>query len=95
MNLKLVVKYKVPSLNRLFAMNHWQRAKERRKAHVALMYALMRTGHGSSILTTSARNRLLMGYGTLVSYLATGHKTSNSRSHKRSVTSRTSGRRSS
>lgn len=86
MNLKLVVKYRVPSLNRLFAMNHWERAKERRKAHLALLSALSPTDTRYLTQTTSAQRALSTAYGTLALYLATGRKTSNSRSRKRGVT---------
>lgn len=79
MNLKITVNYKIPSLNRLFAMSHWQRKDERHKAHYALWCALSPTEASFSTQTTSAQSLLLMGYGTLGSYLATGPKTLSTR----------------
>lgn len=86
MNIKLVVRYKVPSLNKLFAMNFMARFKERRKAHLALLSALSPTEPGYLTLTTSAQNLLSMGFDTLALYLATNRTRSKSPSHKNGVT---------
>lgn len=54
--IRLTVRHNVPSLNRLFAMNPWQRKKEKEKTQAAFMSALQVSGLGSAILTTFARN---------------------------------------
>lgn len=41
--IKLVLKHPVPSLNKLFAMNPWQRKKEKQKTQVAFHGALLRS----------------------------------------------------
>lgn len=54
--IRLTVRHKVPSLNRLFAMNPWQRKKEKEKTQTAFMSALRASGCDSVILTTFVRN---------------------------------------
>lgn len=88
MKLKLVVHYKVPSLNRLFKMNHWQRAKERSKAHLALLSALSPTEPSYLTQTTSAQKALSTAFDTLALYLMTGPKTLSSVWHKRCAAKR-------
>ncbi len=85
MKIKLVVHYRVPSLNALFKLNHWQRAKERKKAHLALLSALGLSAIGYLTPTTSAQNRSLTASATLASYLVTGQMISSSRSARRSA----------
>lgn len=60
MNTKLVVRHPVPSLNRLFAMNPWQRRREKQLTQNAFAYALRDSGADYSILTTFAQNTLLI-----------------------------------
>lgn len=52
---KMVVrlKYTIPSLNKLFALNHWGRAKERKVAAAALESAFSQGEAAFSIQTTS------------------------------------------
>jgi len=54
--LKLVVFHRVPSLNRLFAMNPWERREEKVRTQNAFMSSLQASGEGSAILTTFVRN---------------------------------------
>lgn len=62
--LKLVVRHPVPSLNRLFAMNPWQRRREKLATQSAFASALSVTGIGSAIQTTYARNISLIASAT-------------------------------
>lgn len=74
--LKLIVRHPVPSLNKLFAMNHWQRHKERNQTQLALLSALQVSAKDLSIQTTllEGQNTLLMACDTLASYLTTDRK---------------------
>ena len=85
MKIKLVVNYRVPSLNKLFKMNHFARFKERRKAHHELLSALDRADRSCSIPTTYAQRVLSTACVTLALYLTTARKTSSSSSPKRSA----------
>jgi hypothetical protein len=84
--IKLVVKRNVPSLNILFKMNPWQRAKEKHATQMAVLDSIKKecvlnsvfTELDSSTPTTSAQSILSTAYDTLVSYLTTDHKTSTS-----------------
>lgn len=78
MTIKLVVKYKVPSLNRLFKIGPMGRFQERKKAHRALLSELQRSAHDSLTQTTSARSLLLTACDTLALYLTTARRTSRS-----------------
>lgn len=53
----ITVNYKVPSLNVLFSMGHWQRAKEKKKAQDALFSAIRDIASDSSTLTISPVER--------------------------------------
>lgn len=77
----LVLNYRVPSLNALFSMSHWQRHRERKKAHLALLSALQVGAGNYSTQTTlqEAANMLWMAYDTLASYLTTQQRTSGSK----------------
>ena len=52
--LTITVKYVVPSLNALFAMNHWQRAKARKQTAAAFESALSPEGVAFLTPTISA-----------------------------------------
>ena len=55
----LEVFYPVPSLNRLFAMHHWAREKEKKKTQDAVLSALLVAEQGSAYhWTTFARSIL-------------------------------------
>jgi hypothetical protein len=54
--MKLVVYHPVPSLNKLFGMNHWQRQKEKKATQAAFRSALLALGDGYSIKTTLWEN---------------------------------------
>lgn len=82
MQLKFNVKYQIPSLNRLFDLHYLDRVKERRKAHLALFFALSPEDQNFLTQTTSVQNTLLTAYGTLALYLTTDHKTSSCRCRK-------------
>jgi hypothetical protein len=56
--IKLVVRHAVPSLNRLFAMNPWQRLAEKRATQYAFMYALSVFGESSATRITFVQNTL-------------------------------------
>ena len=49
---KLFIRYKIPSLNRLFGMSHWQRLKEKKLALAAVRSASSLTGPDTATLTT-------------------------------------------
>ncbi len=84
MKIVLNVKYSVPSLNKLFAMNPWGRHRERKKAQAALLSALRDAGSVCSTLTISqeAAKALSTAYDTLVCYMAIPQSRSNSLSVK-------------
>ena len=52
--LTITVKYVVPSLNAMFAMNHWQRAKARKLTAAAFASALSQNAIAFSTPTTHA-----------------------------------------
>src|SRR5689334_16104469 len=81
--IKLVVYHPVPSLNRLFNMNRWQRQKEKRITQAALLLALCPTEQGFSTQTTFVQSILSTAYGTLDSYMMTEHKTLTSKYRNR------------
>lgn len=60
---KLSVLHPVPSLNALFAMNPWQRRKEKLATQRAFMSALQASGVDSLTLTTFVRSTLLIASG--------------------------------
>lgn len=93
--LKIVVWRKLPSLNALFAMGHWQRSKEKSETQTALLSALQLSGSGSSIQITVAQSILSTAYDTLACYLTTDRKTSSLRLRRpKSKRKRKSGRKS-
>ena len=70
--LRLVVRHPVPSLNRLFAMNPWQRRREKRATQGAFASALSASGLDSAIQTTFARNTSSIASATRGSSPTTG-----------------------
>jgi len=80
--IKIVVAYKIPSLNVLLKMGHMARHQERKKCHLELMYGLQATAANSStpIISSEERNILLTACATLESYLMTAQIKSASRS---------------
>ena len=62
--IRLVVRHPVPSLNRLFAMNPWQRRREKLATQSAFASALSASGLDSAIQTTFARNTSLIASAT-------------------------------
>lgn len=52
----LFVRHHTPSLNKLFAMNPWQRKREKEETQRAFVSALRAADVGSATLTTFARN---------------------------------------
>jgi hypothetical protein len=62
--IKLVVQHPVPSLNRLFAMNPWQRRREKIATQAAFASALSASGLDSAIRITFARNTSLTAFVT-------------------------------
>lgn len=74
--------YKVPSLNALFAMNHWQRRKEKQKAQAAFMSALRHSAQGSLTPITSPQNFWSIAADTLASSLMIRQKKSSIRAAK-------------
>jgi len=62
--IRLVVRHPVPSLNRLFAMNPWQRRREKLATQGAFASALSASGLDSAIRTTFARNTSLIASAT-------------------------------
>lgn len=85
-SIKIVVRYQVPSLNTLFAMNPWQRRRERMNCHRILLlelhesytFQLRRTGRDQLTPTISqeAANIWWTAYDTLRSYMETARRTS-------------------
>ncbi len=95
----LVVRHRLPSLNRLFAMNPWQRLAEKRKTQVAFHAALcesqaIESDYSTLITLREARSIFWIAVNMLNSSGTTGHRTSRSKSgRKRSATRRTRGRK--
>lgn len=79
-SVRLEIDYKIPSLNALFAMNHWGRTREKKKAQSALSSALRRSGHASSTLTICAPNTSLTQHDTCDSSKTIRQRTSSSKS---------------
>ena len=84
----LVLKYRVPSLNRLFSMNHWQRRKEKQQAQLATLSALKAAAADSSTPIISVGSKLWTAYDTLASYMATARTKSTTKSAKSKSRSR-------
>ena len=80
--LRLVVRHPVPSLNRLFAMNPWQRRREKLATQGAFASALSASGLDSAIQTTFARNILSIASATRGSSPTTHRSASRSKSGK-------------
>jgi len=80
----IVTAYKIPSLNKLFNMNPWDRHKERRSAHVELLYGLRASGDAFLTRTTSSVEQSILwtAYDTLASYLETARTKSNCKSDR-------------
>src|SRR4030095_8730551 len=97
MEIKLIVDYRTPSLNRT-KRQHWAvQSKTQKEAWSALLCALWAIGYGPLTQTISpeARKICLMGCDTLASFLMTGGKTSGlKRSRKRCLRSTKNARRS-
>ena len=78
--IKIVVRHPVPSLNRLFAMNPWQRRREKLATQAAFASALSASGLDSATQTTFARNTSLIASATRDSSRMTRRSSSRSRS---------------
>lgn len=81
--LTLNVNYRVPSLNTLFAMGHWQRRKVKVAIQDAVLSALLATETENAIPTTFAGSGSSMHSDMLASYMTTDRKTSSTKSRKR------------
>ena len=96
-SLTIQVDHQVPSLNKLFSMNHWGRKKEKDITQLAVLSALNHSAHGFSTQTISSEVRSILSIAsdTLGSFMTTGKQTSRSRSRKKkSPTKRKSKRKS-
>ena len=82
LTLRLVVNHKLPSLNLLLAMNHWQRMTEKHVTQDAFLYALQASASDSSTeaISTGGLNIWRTAAFTLASYLGTRRKKSTFRS---------------
>ena len=80
--IRLVVRHPVPSLNRLFAMNPWQRRREKLATQAAFAFALSASGLASAIQTTFARNTSLTACATRASSRTTRRNASRSKCGK-------------
>ena len=78
--IRLVVRHPVPSLNRLFAMNPWQRRREKLATQSAFASALSASALASAIQTTFARNTSLIACATRASSGMTRRNSSRSKS---------------
>ncbi len=79
----LIVRYPVPSLNRLFAMNPWQRKKEKVATQNAFMSALSAIENGSATRIIFAESILSIASATRKSSRMTGQKILRLKSPKR------------
>lgn len=61
---KMVIYHTVPSLNRLFAMNHWQRRREKKATQAAFLSMLKASGADSSTTTICAQSFLSTAFAT-------------------------------
>jgi hypothetical protein len=77
--IRLVVWRLVPSLNRLFAMNPWQRRREKLATQAAFASALSASALDSAIQTTFARNTSLIASATRASSRTTRRSASRSK----------------
>jgi hypothetical protein len=80
--IKLVVRHPVPSLNKLFAMNPWQRRREKRDTQIEFVSVLLASELGSATLTTFAQNTSWTALGTRALSGMIDRKTSSSKSDK-------------
>ena len=76
-SIKLVVRHRVPSLNVLFAMSHWQRTKEKKATQAAFRSALraIEGGLSTPIIWRAGVNTSLIVADTQNSSPTTGSKT--------------------
>jgi len=86
--LKLVIRHPVPSLNRLFAMNHWARQKEKQKTQQWFYSALCESqvtedDYSTLITLREAASIFLIAVNMHNSSRTTGRKTSPSKSAKK------------
>ena len=91
--IRLVVRHPVPSLNRLFAMNPWQRRREKLATQAAFASALSASALGSAIQTTFARNTSLIASATRDSSPTTRRSASRSKCAKNDVGGNKNGRK--
>lgn len=95
--IRLEIRRNVPSLNILFKMNPWERAKEKREMQMAVLDSIGRwrdelrsllpvTEPGRLIQITCALSMASTAFATLQSYLMTDRKTSTSGSSKSKLT---------
>lgn len=64
------------SLNALFAMNHWQRMKEKKRIQAAFISALQSAGSGYSIQTTASESTQSIASAMLECFQTTVRKMS-------------------
>ena len=85
MKIKLFAPRKVPSLNTLFAMGHWQRRREKLATQDVVLLGLKALGRDSLTQITFALSGFLMPYDMLELYMTTDRKTSSTKSRKKKV----------
>jgi len=76
------VEHAVPSLNKMFGMNHWQRRREKKDTQDAFQSSLRLIEDGCSTKTTYASNTSWTVSDMLGLFRMTIHKQSTSRSAK-------------
>jgi hypothetical protein len=81
-SVKLTIKHPVPSLNKLFSMNPWQRKREKEQTQRAFMSALQASGAGLLTRITFARNTSLIAAGIAAGYPTIQRRKSHSKSAK-------------
>lgn len=79
---RIVVRHPVPSLNRLFAMDPWQRRREKIATQCAFASALSASGAAFAIQITFARNTSWIAFVTPASSPTTRRSLSHSKSAK-------------
>ena len=87
--LTLNVYHPVPSLNKLFAMGHWQRKKEKEATQRAVLSALQVAESGFSTQTTLPPSILSTACDTLASYMTTARQISYTKSLKKKLKRKT------
>ena len=80
--LTIVLPYKIPSLNAVLGLTHWQRIKLKKEAQASLGFALSHTETGSLTMTTSSGSTSLMPSGIAERFLTTLRETLESQQNK-------------